>query len=57
MYRVQVFSTQHHYLKAVSWEQPLGVGKASLTLVPRTREKVRKSEVHLIGKSVVTSFQ
>ena len=44
-YTVQVFSTPLCCLKAVSLDQPLGVGNASRTHVPRTGERGRSLQV------------
>ena len=50
-----MFSTPQHYLKAISLEQPLGVGKTSRTYVPRTEERVKSLKV-FTGQSTVVFF-
>ena len=55
MYTVHVFSASHHYLKAVSSEQPLGAGKPS-----QGQGRVwgaSECGVPLIGRLAVMSFK
>jgi len=52
MHTVFVFSTPHHYLKALSLEEPLGAGKASRG----GNEKPPSAQVQLSGQSVSHLF-
>lgn len=54
-----MFSTPHHYLKAMSLEQPLGVGKAGGThiLGQEKNEEPQSASVQLTGQLAVTFFQ
>jgi len=54
-YTVQVFSTSHRCLKAVTLEEPLGAGRARRTHIPRTGDGARS--VLLLGSSSQFSRQ